>query len=347
MNGGVYRKPNQCPNCGHLQDENLDARNRPKVLKGNSPNTKALEATVDLIPQTTVQTPREVVNGANADHDKVEKQVRIEPIIGTDEPKLDNPDQKESIVTSAEKEEKLEPEAKEEIPVETSRATDSTEQEQAEIESLASDLHSKKMISRSAKKIMNEIKAELKAKEPKAQKPKPQKPKPQKAIFTAKPIQSAQMKVTDEIESTGQKEEIEIFEPESSNISTLSDHRDKETVSPKIQPYGTVMLTTESSHNLDIREHLDVLTADLLFSVESHVNESRQNVLKAARKKVLNDLRKDAYSLGANAVVDVKISYNEIFSGDVPKMLFMATGTAVVIQEKHLKKKSRREYSSA
>ncbi|MBK8638308.1 MAG: YbjQ family protein [Chromatiaceae bacterium] len=61
-------------------------------------------------------------------------------------------------------------------------------------------------------------------------------------------------------------------------------------------------------------------------------SNATQKVLKAARKTALEELRKEAEELGANAVIGVRLDYSE-FSGDGKSMLFLvASGTAVVVE---------------
>lgn len=57
-----------------------------------------------------------------------------------------------------------------------------------------------------------------------------------------------------------------------------------------------------------------------------------QRVLRDARKVALNELRREAAELGANAVIGVRLDYSE-FSGGGKSMLFLvASGTAVVVE---------------
>ena len=54
-----------------------------------------------------------------------------------------------------------------------------------------------------------------------------------------------------------------------------------------------------------------------------------QNTLRDARRQVMTELRHEAFSVGADAVVGVRLDYSE-FSGGGRAMLFVvATGTAV------------------
>lgn len=112
------------------------------------------------------------------------------------------------------------------------------------------------------------------------------------------------------------------------------------------QAVGGVMLTTETySPDLVIDERLDVVTAECVFGMNifrdffASVRDifggrsaATQNVLRDARTMVLNELKKEAKAVGANAVVGVRLDYSEI-SGKGASMLFVvASGTAVVIK---------------
>jgi len=62
-------------------------------------------------------------------------------------------------------------------------------------------------------------------------------------------------------------------------------------------------------------------------------SESTQSVLKDARKTCLLELKKEAFSVGANAVIAVDLDYSE-FSGQGKSMLFLvASGTAVKVEK--------------
>ena len=62
-------------------------------------------------------------------------------------------------------------------------------------------------------------------------------------------------------------------------------------------------------------------------------SESTQGVLRDARRTCLNELRKEAFSVGANAVIAVDLDYSE-FSGKGKSMLFLvASGTAVTVEK--------------
>lgn len=60
-------------------------------------------------------------------------------------------------------------------------------------------------------------------------------------------------------------------------------------------------------------------------------SKATQDILRDARKTVLKELRKEAYLVGANAVIAVDLDYSE-FSGGGKSMLFVvASGTPVEV----------------
>lgn len=60
-------------------------------------------------------------------------------------------------------------------------------------------------------------------------------------------------------------------------------------------------------------------------------SDATQKVLRDSRKTVLilNELRKEAHSIGANAVIGVDMDYSE-FSGGKSMPFLVASGTAVI-----------------
>lgn len=114
-----------------------------------------------------------------------------------------------------------------------------------------------------------------------------------------------------------------------------------------IRSPNEVLLTTETASNLNVLKRVDVITAECaygmnifkdLFASISDIfggrNKSIQNTLKDARKNVLAELQKEAFSLGANAVVGIDLDYSEISGGGKLGMLFIvASGTAVIVED--------------
>jgi uncharacterized protein YbjQ (UPF0145 family) len=135
------------------------------------------------------------------------------------------------------------------------------------------------------------------------------------------------------------------------NTKTVSEiEKRKNSLSAKnykvIRSPNEVILTTETASNLKVLKRLDVITAECaygmnifkdLFASISDIfggrNKSIQNTLKDARKNVLAELQKEAFSLGANAVVGIDLDYSEISGGGKLGMLFIvASGTAVIVE---------------
>ena len=106
-----------------------------------------------------------------------------------------------------------------------------------------------------------------------------------------------------------------------------------------------IMLTTETAPNIEIEKRIEIITAECVFGmnifkdvfagvrdVVGGRSKVTQDILRDSRKTVLNELRKEAYAVGANAVVAVDLDYSE-FSGGGKSMLFVvASGTAVKVK---------------
>jgi len=61
-------------------------------------------------------------------------------------------------------------------------------------------------------------------------------------------------------------------------------------------------------------------------------SNASQKILRDARKICLRELKKEAMEIGADAIIAIKLDYNE-FSGAGKSMLFLvASGTAVKIE---------------
>ena len=106
-----------------------------------------------------------------------------------------------------------------------------------------------------------------------------------------------------------------------------------------------IMLTTETAPNLNIIKRIEIVTAecafgrnifkDLFAGVRDIVggrSEAVQKTMRDSRKTALYELKKEAYEVGANAVVGVDLDYVELSNAGSMVML-VASGTAVVIGE--------------
>ena len=106
--------------------------------------------------------------------------------------------------------------------------------------------------------------------------------------------------------------------------------------------YDVKLTTTPTYPNLEIEEVKGVITAECVFGMNvfrdffagmsdffGGRSEASQKVLRDARETCLNELKKEAYELGADGVIGIDLDYSEI-SGKGKGMLFLvASGTAV------------------
>ena len=106
--------------------------------------------------------------------------------------------------------------------------------------------------------------------------------------------------------------------------------------------YDVKLTTTPTYPNLEIEEVKGVITSECVFGMNvfrdffagmsdffGGRSEASQKVLRDARETCLNELKKEAYELGADGVIGIDLDYSEI-SGKGKGMLFLvASGTAV------------------
>jgi len=118
-------------------------------------------------------------------------------------------------------------------------------------------------------------------------------------------------------------------------------------VSAAKKTYDVKLTTTPTYPNLEIGEVKGVITAECVFGMNvfrdffagmtdffGGRSEASQKVLRDARETCLNELKKEAYELGADGVIGIDLDYSEI-SGKGKGMLFLvASGTAVKFKEK-------------
>jgi len=107
-----------------------------------------------------------------------------------------------------------------------------------------------------------------------------------------------------------------------------------------------ILTTAPYLAGYEVVENIDIISAECAFGINLFKDlftkmsdifggrsETIQKTLRDARKTCLNELRKEAFYLGADAVIAVKLDYNE-FSGNNKSMLFLAaSGTAVKIRK--------------
>jgi uncharacterized protein YbjQ (UPF0145 family) len=109
---------------------------------------------------------------------------------------------------------------------------------------------------------------------------------------------------------------------------------------------NAIMLTTETTPNLNITKRIEIVTAECAFGMNIFKDlfagirdivggrsEAVQKTLRDSRKTALYELKKEAHAVGANAVVGVDLDYVEL-SAAGNMVLLVASGTAVVIEER-------------
>jgi|JI7StandDraft_1071085.scaffolds.fasta_scaffold165177_2 uncharacterized protein YbjQ (UPF0145 family)/DNA-directed RNA polymerase subunit RPC12/RpoP len=130
-----------------------------------------------------------------------------------------------------------------------------------------------------------------------------------------------------------------------------SPERDEDAPLPEPEPgpdLSLIILSTEAAPDLQIAERLDIVTAEFavgmglltdIFNAWRDVfggrSKSYQNALKDARKAVLQELRREAHAIGADAVLGVSLDYSEISGGGKSMMFIVASGTAVRLAKTH------------
>ena len=102
------------------------------------------------------------------------------------------------------------------------------------------------------------------------------------------------------------------------------------------------LTTTNTYPNREVEKVFEIITAECVFGMNvfrdffagltdffGGRSSASQKVLRNARRTCLNELKKEAYELGADGVIGVDLDYSEI-SGKGKGMLFLvASGTAV------------------
>ena len=107
-----------------------------------------------------------------------------------------------------------------------------------------------------------------------------------------------------------------------------------------------VMLTTETAPNLNITKRIEIVTAECAFGMNIFKDlfsgvrdivggrsEAVQKTMRDSRKTALYELKKEAYEVGANAVVGVDLDYVELAGTGSSMVMLVASGTAVRIEE--------------
>ncbi len=120
---------------------------------------------------------------------------------------------------------------------------------------------------------------------------------------------------------------------------------EKVALNDRLEAIEAITLTTETAPNLKITKRIEIVTAECAFGMNIFKDlfagvrdivggrsEAVQKTMRNSRKTALYELKKEAYEVGANAVVGVDLDYVELSSAGSMVML-VASGTAVVIEE--------------
>ena len=145
---------------------------------------------------------------------------------------------------------------------------------------------------------------------------------------------------------------IYLFGRLGSVLETLFVKRSKITPVADIQDYvssNVLILTNEPE--IPIKKYHGLIFAESVIEFEDKKPEevidfigsdvSKKNMLKQhdyaiARDYMLNDLKKNAEELGANAIVDIEIEYTNFNQQFPPDVLIAIYGTAVTLDEAYL-----------
>lgn len=110
-----------------------------------------------------------------------------------------------------------------------------------------------------------------------------------------------------------------------------------------------VLTTAYQVAGRTVAREVDIITAECVFGMNifrdifvgardlfGGRSETTQKVLRDARKVVLEELRKEAFSIGADAVIAVDIDYQEMGSGGSTMLMIVASGTAVELEPREI-----------
>jgi len=103
-----------------------------------------------------------------------------------------------------------------------------------------------------------------------------------------------------------------------------------------------IIITTETVAPFEVEKRIDIITAECAFGMNiikdlftgltdvfGGRSSSIQNTLRDAKENVLRELRREAYRVGANAVIGVDLDYSEFTGGGKSMLFVVASGTAI------------------
>jgi len=107
---------------------------------------------------------------------------------------------------------------------------------------------------------------------------------------------------------------------------------------------AAIILTTETAPGLAIVQRFGIVTAEVVIGMNLFEDiatsfrdvfggrsKTLQDNLRRAKDQALQELRQEAYALGANAVVGTSLNYSEVSGGGKSMLFLVAAGTAVTL----------------
>ena len=117
-------------------------------------------------------------------------------------------------------------------------------------------------------------------------------------------------------------------------------------VAARVSAIEAILLTTETAPNLNITKRIEIVTAECAFGMNIFKDlfagvrdivggrsEAVQKTMRDSRRTALYELKREAYEVGANAVVGVDLDYVELAGTGSSMVMLVASGTAVVIED--------------
>jgi uncharacterized protein YbjQ (UPF0145 family) len=130
------------------------------------------------------------------------------------------------------------------------------------------------------------------------------------------------------------------------NAVELREAKQREQLRIQANAKNMLVTTTPSIPNAEIESFYGIVSAEVVYGMNIFKdlfagirdivggrNKLTQSALKEGRETAINELKKEAAILGANAVLGVDLDYHELTGGSKGGMLMIvATGTAVKLR---------------
>ena len=124
--------------------------------------------------------------------------------------------------------------------------------------------------------------------------------------------------------------------PEFKEIKRQEIEEFKEIKRQEIEEFNSIILTTEMAIDIPIEKRIELISSECVFGINivkdffSGIRDivggnvkSLEKSLKDAKEQITSDMKKQAYSLGGNAVIAVKIEHT--FTGNILSVFGIGT----------------------